>query len=184
MPIRQGENIFMVNFFHTNYPLLLTMKSIAQEYAPLTKKQAEELKYSWQEAIDKGYVPTKKWDELPDTIMEVDDSILQETILCEAWDKDKEKAKEHQCSMAFKITRDELAIYRKFNLPLPRKCPNSRNFEKFQMRNPINVWHRQCMCDKNHAHHIGKCSNEFETSYAPDRPEIVYCEQCYQQEVS
>ncbi len=27
------------------------------------------------------------------------------------------------------------------------------------------------------------CQNEFETSYAPDRPEIVYCERCYQQEV-
>ena len=25
------------------------------------------------------------------------------------------------------------------------------------------------------------CNNEFETSYAPDRPEIVYCERCYQQ---
>jgi len=25
--------------------------------------------------------------------------------------------------------------------------------------------------------------NEFETAYAPDRPEIVYCEKCYQQEV-
>ena len=34
-----------------------------------------------------------------------------------------------------------------------------------------------------HSHHKGKCPNEFETSYAPDRPEIVYCEQCYQAEV-
>ena len=28
------------------------------------------------------------------------------------------------------------------------------------------------------------CKNEFETSYAPDRPEIVYCEQCYNEEVA
>lgn len=27
------------------------------------------------------------------------------------------------------------------------------------------------------------CPNEFQTSYAPDRPEIVYCEACYQAEV-
>jgi len=33
-------------------------------------------------------------------------------------------------------------------------------------------------------HHSRKCPNEFETSYAPDRPEIVYCEQCYQQKVA
>jgi hypothetical protein len=29
----------------------------------------------------------------------------------------------------------------------------------------------------------GKCTVEFETSYAPERPEIVYCEQCYNQEI-
>jgi hypothetical protein len=27
------------------------------------------------------------------------------------------------------------------------------------------------------------CKNEFETSYAPEGSEIVYCERCYQQEV-
>jgi hypothetical protein len=27
------------------------------------------------------------------------------------------------------------------------------------------------------------CNNTFETSYAPERPEIVYCERCYQGEV-
>ena len=34
-----------------------------------------------------------------------------------------------------------------------------------------------------HAHGTEPCPNEFETTYSPDRPEIVYCEQCYQQEV-
>jgi hypothetical protein len=37
----------------------------------------------------------------------------------------------------------------------------------------------------NHQHH-GKnhCPNEFETTYAPNRPEIIYCEQCYNSEVA
>lgn len=47
------------------------------------------------------------------------------------------------------------------------------------------------MCDyevyKNetkHKHHkTGRCPNEFETTYAPERKEIVYCEQCYREEV-
>ena len=41
------------------------------------------------------------------------------------------------------------------------------------------------MCDKkNHSSHLDiGCPSEFETSYAPDRLEIVYCEKCYQQEV-
>ena len=28
-----------------------------------------------------------------------------------------------------------------------------------------------------------KCKTEIQTSYPPDRPEIVYCEDCYKQEV-
>lgn len=40
------------------------------------------------------------------------------------------------------------------------------------------------MCDKqNHSHGDNNCEVEFETSYSPGRPEIVYCEKCYQQEV-
>jgi hypothetical protein len=27
------------------------------------------------------------------------------------------------------------------------------------------------------------CNNTFETTYAPDRPEIVYCDGCYKSEV-
>jgi len=167
-------------------------ETIAQEYAPLTKKQAEKLGFPWQDTSDKNYAATKRWDELPDSISKTDDSVLKENILCEAWDKNKELAKEHQCTKAFRITPDELEVYRKFGLPLPRKCPNTRNFEKFQMRNPVALWHRQCVCDytaypnsAKHLHHpTGRCPNEFETSYSPERPEIVYCEQCYQQEVA
>ncbi len=53
---------------------------------------------------------------------------------------------------------------------------------------------RKCMCEiknnntyKNtveHFHNSTPCPNEFETSFAPDRAEIVYCEQCYQAEVA
>jgi len=35
-----------------------------------------------------------------------------------------------------------------------------------------------------HSHGEDHCPNKFETTYAPDRPEIVYCEQCYQAEVA
>ena len=89
-----------------------------------------------------------------------------------------------QCTEAFKFNSEELKFYTRMKLPLPRLCPNCRHYERLAQRNPLKLWHRQCMCDKNHAHHTGKCTNEFETSYAPDRPEIVYCEQCYNAEVA
>jgi len=47
----------------------------------------------------------------------------------------------------------------------------------------MKLWHRACMCDKKNHEHAGKCSNEFETSYALGRPEIIYCESCYNKEV-
>jgi hypothetical protein len=34
-----------------------------------------------------------------------------------------------------------------------------------------------------HFHGDNPCPNEFETTYSPDRPEIVYCEKCYNAEV-
>jgi len=79
------------------------------------------------------------------------------------------------CTTAFKIIPQELALYRKMGLPLPRLCPNCRHFSRLKKTNPLKLWHRKCMKPG--------CQNEFETSYAPDRPEIVYCESCYQQEV-
>jgi hypothetical protein len=158
-------------------------ETLAQEYIPLTREAAIESGYMWQSSEDKNYIPSKSYKDLPDTINETDDSILSEIILCEAWDTDKNLAQEHKCSMAFKISRDELLMYKKFGIPLPRQCPNTRNFLISKLRNPIGLWHRPCMCDLPNHQHEGLCPNEFETSYAPDRPEKVFCEKCYQAEV-
>ena len=73
------------------------------------------------------------------------------------------------------LFKDEFKFYKRMNLPLPRLCPNCRHYERLKQRNPLRLWHRKCMKEG--------CQNEFETSYAPDRPEIIYCERCYQQEV-
>ncbi|MDI6602734.1 MAG: hypothetical protein QME57_01260 [Patescibacteria group bacterium] len=100
-----------------------------------------------------------------------------------------------QCTTAFKIIPQELEFYRKMNLPLPRLCPNCRHYQRIKQRNPLKFWKRKCMCGgqtstngvyKNtikHFHGDNSCPNEFLTTYAPDRPEIVYCEKCYLAEV-
>lgn len=87
------------------------------------------------------------------------------------------------CTIGFKVIGAEIDFYKKMDLPIPALCPNCRHYERLKQRNPLKLWKRQCMCDKKHQHHPDKCANEFETSYAPDRPEIVYCEQCYQAEI-
>ena len=114
-----------------------------------------------------------------------------------------------QCTQAFRIIPQELDFLRKMNLPLPRLCPNCRHYQRIKQRNPLKLWHRRCQCSgltsenkvytntASHPHHmelppsvgtptakpVGACPNEFETTYAPERPEIVYCEACYLREV-
>lgn len=154
-------------------------ETIAQDFFPLTKERATEKGYCWRDLEEREYKITKKSEDLPDNIKDVADFILEDVIQCAHNQQCNE-----QCTKAFKIIKEELQFYKKMNLPIPRLCPNCRHYQRLQQRNPLKLWHRQCMCEKSHSHHTGKCTNEFETSYAPDRPEIVYCEQCYQEEVA
>jgi len=166
-------------FFPADLSPLAYNETVAQEYFPLTKEQALNKGYVWKDSDTRDYKITKKSDDLPDHIKDVDDSILNEVIECQ-----HNQTCNEQCTQAFKIIPQELKFYEKMNLPLPRLCPNCRHHQRLKQRNPIKLWHRQCMCDKDHSNHAGKCTNEFETSYSPDRSEIIYCEQCYQQEVA
>ncbi|EKD78561.1 MAG: hypothetical protein ACD_41C00322G0001, partial [uncultured bacterium] len=45
------------------------------------------------------------------------------------------------------------------------------------------LWHRQCMCTQTDHGHNGLCPTEFDTTYAPERKEIIYCDECYKKEV-
>jgi hypothetical protein len=145
-------------------------ETISQQYFPITKEQAIKSGYNWYDKKEINYTITKFSNDLPDDIKNVSDDILLDIIGCEHGGKCNQ-----QCTTAFKITENELSFYRRMNLPLPRLCPNCRHYERLSQRNPMKLWHRACMKPG--------CSNEFETSYSPERPEIVYCEKCYQGEV-
>lgn len=72
------------------------------------------------------------------------------------------------------------------HLPIPHKDFECRHQNRMSKRNPRKLWSRSCMCkSEKHMNHSGvACTENFETSYAPDRKEVVYCENCYQQEVA
>jgi len=77
------------------------------------------------------------------------------------------------CGKNFKIIPQEEKFYQKFNLSLPVKCFNCRHLDRMKLRSPRKLWSRQC----------AKCGIKVETTYAPERPEIIYCEDCYQKEM-
>ncbi|MEA3399403.1 MAG: hypothetical protein U9R00_02735 [Patescibacteria group bacterium] len=142
----------------------------ANEYFPISKEEAISKGYPWKEKEDKNYKVTINSGDLPDDIDEVSESIFGEIISCPNNGK-----QEYQCSKAYKIIPEELQFLKQKGLPLPRYCPNCRHYERLSYRNHFKTYHRKCMKQG--------CQNKFETSYSPDRPEIVYCEKCYQQEV-
>jgi predicted small metal-binding protein len=177
------------------FPAALSMfaynETVAQEYFPLSKEEAKKKGLRWQEPSDRDYVPTTNPEELEDDLNNTPDDILKEVIGC----AHKGECLEG-CTTAFRIIPRELEFYRKMNLPIPRLCPNCRHYGRLQKLNPQKLWTRSCQCAgqesekgvyKNLAPHSlhgeNPCPNEFETSYAPDRPDIIYCETCYQQEV-
>ena len=188
---KKGRKYLFGEFFPPEISPFAYNESIAQEYFSLTPESAERNGYRWQTAEKKDYGITKESGDLPDHIRDVSDSILHEAITCAHHGECM-----HQCSTAFRIIPDELNFYRKMNLPLPRLCSNCRHYARLVKRNPFRLWHRRCQCIggnsenavyKNqtpHSHGSTHCPNEFETSYAPDRKEIVYCEECYQAEVT
>jgi hypothetical protein len=175
---KKGKVYKYGEFFPADLSPFYYNETIAQEYYPLNKEDAEKFGFKWSKKIDRNYSIEIKTSELPDHIKDVDESIIGKVVEC------LHKGDcEEQCTEAFKILPEELEFYKRNNFALPRLCPNCRHYQRLKKRNPIHLWHRFCMCDKKHKHHDGKCGVEFETSYAPDRPEIVYCEKCYQAEV-
>jgi len=132
-------------------------ETVAQEHFPLTQKEVQKQGWNWytdQEKKDAYLGPTVN---IPQTIDKVPDSICDQILRCEVTDK------------PFKIVPQELAFYRKLGLPLPWRCFDQRHLDRVALRSPRKLWDRQC----------AKCKKGIETTYAPERPEIVYCEECY-----
>lgn len=165
-----GRTISYGEFFPCDMTPFAYNETIAQEYFPKTKEQAINEGYRWIDIDKKEYISTLKGEDLPKTISEVEDEILEEVISC----AHKGECNQ-QCTVAFKIIPDELQFYRANNFPLPELCPNCRHYERLNNRNPIRLWKRSCMKEG--------CDIEFETSYTPERSGIIYCEKCYRQEV-
>lgn len=138
-------------FFSPDVSPFAYNETIAQEFNPLTKEQI----------LAKGH----RWKDREQTQYQIKDDVIG----CDHAGTCKD-----QCTTAFKMISAEIEFYQRMNLSLPRLCPNCRHYARLKQRNPLKLWHRQCM----------KCGKDIETSYSPDRKEIVYCESCYQQEVA
>ncbi|MBI2623691.1 MAG: hypothetical protein HYW65_03930 [Candidatus Liptonbacteria bacterium] len=188
---RKGRVYGYGEFFPTELSPFGYNETVAYEYYPLSKEKVLENGWQWFERETRQYAVTMPNERIPDNIKDAPDSILNETIEC----AHKGSCKDG-CTLAFRLIPPELALYRQLTIPLPRLCPSCRHAQRIRTRNPFKLWERKCQCagvesengayknSVSHFHVAEHCPNEFETSYAPERPEIVYCERCYQCEVA
>ena len=158
--------------------------TISPDHFPLTKEEAIDQGFRWEDANPTEYQTTKDAKELSDNIEDIGPEILKEIIKCE------------ECGRAYRIIEPELQFLKQMGIPIPRRCVDCRHRDRINQRNRAVFYERNCQCNgessenkiyKNtvaHSHGQSPCSNKFKTSYAPERPEIIYCENCYQQETS
>ncbi len=135
-------------------------ETMANYYFPLTKEEAREKNMSWYDIPETDHTITIKADEISNSVQTIDESIKNEIIECV------------ECQKGYKISDLEIYLHKKIEVPFPHKCWKCRFKRRFGTVNMPYIHERTC----------AKCSISITTSYASDRPEIIYCEKCYQQE--
>lgn len=159
------NNLERWEFFPSSISPFGYNETIAQEYFQITKDEAINKGYKRQDIEIPINIPTSlkltTISEIPNDIKEISNNILNEAIVCEiSW-------------KPFRIIESELTFYKKYNIPLPRLHPDIRHLNRIKLKNPMLIFNREC----------NKCGINMKTTYSPERPEIVYCESCYNKEV-
>lgn len=134
-------------------------ESLAYDYFPLTKEDAIAKDFAWYDI--ESSITSKDIKMVPENLKDASEEIISSTFSCTV------------CQKAFRITKPELEFHQKMHVAFPNMCPNCRHFHRLKQRLPRKLWNRVC----------ANCSKEIKTSYSPERPEIVYCEDCYLKEV-
>ena len=187
---KAGRKYKFGEFFPAEHSRFDYNESVAQHHYKLSDILAEERGFFWGEKKKPKHTSTIKAQDLPDNIQKTDKSMLEQVIQCQ----NNENGTCRGVGV-FRLIDAEWNFYQKMKIPLPHLCPECRHQERFKHKNPMKLHKRQCMCGgekdisgvyENHARHNHgdeRCPNIFQTTYAPERSEIVYCEKCYQKEV-
>ncbi len=147
-------------FFPSEFSPWVYNESHAYEFAPLAKGDAIRKGFRWRDPDVREYQDATTI--LPEYVKDTNDSVVKEILKCKV------------CGKNYRLIPIELQFYKRFNVAIPRCCPLCRHYVKVALLNPMSIHDRTC----------GKCGKNIKTSYAPDRTEIVYCEQCYNSEVA
>lgn len=156
-------------------------ETLAKEYYPLSRDEALSRGYRWQESTTGTFgKETITEENIPKSIISTPDSITGDILACTL------------CGKNFRITEAELSFYRRMGIPLPHQDFECRHQARMHSRTPRKLFDGACMCARDgHGHPsassgptAGKCAETFKTPYSPTTSATIYCENCYQREVS
>ncbi len=141
-------------------------ESIANEYMPLTKKEALAKGFTWRDDIPRTIgqenCQNKDLPQNPDEYNE--DDLLGKVLRCELCDKN------------YRLIAREIAFYKRMKLRIPTKCFNCRHQIRMDYRNP------RILNDV----HCYSCGNITKTTYPKEKHSKykIYCEGCYNKEIN
>lgn len=79
------------------------------------------------------------------------------------------------CKKDFEITGEDLMFYERIKVPPPTWCANCRLIRRMSFRNERTLYKSTCQAEGH--------GEDMISTFSPEKPEIVYCETCYQKEV-
>ncbi len=137
--------------------------SIGQNLYPLTSKQIKDFGgyLAKEPETNVGDLEILNLKQLPQTINEVTDDILEKAIRCEI------------SGRPFRIISSELSFYRRIGIPLPTVHPSIRMDNRWKFSPTGKKYKTTCV----------KCKKEMESLFDPKEITSLYCEKCYQKEV-
>jgi len=147
-------------FFPIKYAPHCYNETVANDYYPLSKAEVLTKGWNWHEDTETAHYEGPDYT-IPDHIKDVPKDIIQKILKCEKSGK------------LYKVIPQELKFYQQLQIPIPHLCPLERLKERATHKNPQKLYPRNCQ----------NCQAAIQTTYAPDRPERVYCEKCYLEDV-
>ena len=138
-------------------------QSKAMAEFPLSKQVVQEKNLQWfnSQDTDTSGINAIEANRLPEDITTVPDDMLNYVI------------KSEEDGRLFRLIPQELSFYRSKGLPIPHRHPNQRQQALRARQNASKFYQRNC----------GHCAKSIQTTYSPDSPEQVYCDECYLSEV-
>ncbi len=151
------------DFFPAEFSSFAYNGSEASLSYPLNKEETEKFGALYQPEID---TDTQGLDvllpkDVPDSIDDVTDNILDKALICE------------KSGRPFRIVKSELEFYRKFKLPIQTIHPLLRMKNTFEYLGNNLFYKGVCK----------QCGIQLETIYKVDAGWSLYCEQCYKKEI-